>query len=488
MSKQKKNKQVINLNPENYIRQRARNLPVYKCWINDNWNVSGMATIFVCRKHVSENITLGFYLVDLKCLGIKDTFFQYNIAEELFLYKIEESNKHDLNYIEISYELAHNIIYAAIEYAEEYGFDPVPDFTRLTQYILEEDTDDIPLMDIHCGDENGQPLYVNTGFDTPAREKQIRAHLQQTAGYGNYHFISRAELDKYENYKDDDDDYYDDDNDYDDDDDDDNGDSDSLYTQIRDSLNELDEDELKKEFVKTAARLDENTNDPKQHESFIYTVILSDLIIDKIIDENKVSEYTSVFEKYFDVEIIEMFDLPNLFFSGLQCDDVEKLRTAYQKFNDKIGLDNAEKQLKKLRKITGDIPAIHYWELLYLDLSDDEYYERLDDYSQKYPDYFMFKMLQYSRDVKIDDRFKTMLQNVNGPVTDIELGAFFNRYVLCGFMYDKEFNIEELVAFEDVVKRYQKQNVFIVTTLVVTGITKIRLMKQYCGLMTDEKH
>jgi hypothetical protein len=466
MSKQKKNKQVINLSPENYIRQRARNLPIYKCWINDSWYSSRLATIFVCRRHVSGNITLGFYLVDLKCLGVKDTFYQYNIAEELFLQKVEESKQHDLNYIEISYELAHNIIYTAIEYAEEYGFDPVPDFTRITQYILEEDSDDIPVIEVHCGDENGQPLYVNTGHDTPAKERQVLAQLEKTAGHENYHFILKADLDKYEDSEED--------NDNDDED------EDSLYDKVKYYLSELNEDELKEKFLDAAALLEKEKDNPdKQQKSeiFTYLSIISDIIIGNIADKNKVSKYTSEFEKCFDAEFVRMFDLPNSFFTGLQCDDIEKLRNAYSKFVEKIDLGNVEKPLKTLRKLTGDIPAIYYWTLLYL--PEDEYRAKVDEYVQRYPDFFLFKMLQYSRNDIIDDRFKTLLQNLNEPVTDIEFGEFFNRYALCRFMYNEKPDIDELIAFEDIARRYQDSNIFIANTLVTTLLTKIRLAKQY---------
>ncbi|MDO5664401.1 MAG: hypothetical protein Q4G63_03980 [Bacteroidia bacterium] len=41
------------LSPENYIRQRARNLPLYKCFINTNWDEQGLAYIVVSRKHIT---------------------------------------------------------------------------------------------------------------------------------------------------------------------------------------------------------------------------------------------------------------------------------------------------------------------------------------------------------------------------------------------------------------------------------------------------
>lgn len=53
-------------------------------------------------------------------------------------------------YEEISYVEAHNLIYGAIEFAEEADIEPYRDF-NVAKYILEEDTDKIPLIDFRIG-------------------------------------------------------------------------------------------------------------------------------------------------------------------------------------------------------------------------------------------------------------------------------------------------------------------------------------------------
>jgi hypothetical protein len=45
MAKKKQTQQVQQLSPENYIRQKARNLPVFECMINEDWEVSKMASV-----------------------------------------------------------------------------------------------------------------------------------------------------------------------------------------------------------------------------------------------------------------------------------------------------------------------------------------------------------------------------------------------------------------------------------------------------------
>jgi hypothetical protein len=179
------------LNPEKYIRQRARSLPIYECRINSNWKKNGLANITVARKHTNGNITLGMYLTDLKCLGVKDAVYYFNVNETRYM-EILGNNEKAFGTEPVEYILAHNIVFAGIEFAGDYGFIPHKDFTSVAQYILEEDTDDIELVDIECG-EDGKPVYVRGPPDSEKRANQIIAQLERKAGPGNYDVIWQAD-------------------------------------------------------------------------------------------------------------------------------------------------------------------------------------------------------------------------------------------------------------------------------------------------------
>ena len=198
MSKKKTQNQHAILSPENYIRQRSRNLPIHECWITTNWKNDKIADILIARKHASGNITHCMYLVDLACLGVKDSGFRYNEFEvdyEDFIENVKEG----LQIERVSYDLVHNIIYASIEFAEEYGFEPHKDFKSVTQFFLEEDTEDIPLIEIDCGGDDGKPLYINCGTESKVRVNQILKQLEKTAGKGNFHYIVQDDdLDEYD--------------------------------------------------------------------------------------------------------------------------------------------------------------------------------------------------------------------------------------------------------------------------------------------------
>ncbi|MDA3880745.1 MAG: plasmid pRiA4b ORF-3 family protein [Prolixibacteraceae bacterium] len=214
MANKKKGKVVQMLSPKKYIRQKARSLPIFECYVNTDWQEAGIANIIVSRKHSNSNITMGLYLVDLKCLGVKEAFYHFNISNIEYREFIDKLSK-NADTATIPYALAHNIIFAGLEYAEEFGFKPHPEFNSVAQYIIEEDTDDIELIDIECG-MDGLPCYVKGPYDSEVQSKSIIAQLEKAAGPGNYNFIDTMDEDfddedfDDEEFDDFDEDYFDD--------------------------------------------------------------------------------------------------------------------------------------------------------------------------------------------------------------------------------------------------------------------------------------
>ena len=181
------------LSPENYIRQKARNLPIFKCLVNEGWEEDKLAQITIARRHINGNITFCSYLVDLNCLGVKDTFYYFNLPEEDFE-EVMEKMAQGYALIEIDYALAHNIIHAGWEYGEEIGFKPHKEFLSITRFMLEEESDAIPLINIDCGDIDGKPLFVQGPLESDAMVNRIIAQLEKNVGHGNYRFIMQDEI------------------------------------------------------------------------------------------------------------------------------------------------------------------------------------------------------------------------------------------------------------------------------------------------------
>lgn len=200
----KKNNKIIQLplSPENYIKTRVRNLPLGKCYINKDWYEMGMANIFVTREHSNGNKTIGMYLVDTYCLGVKDTHYLFNITDKEFE-EIKEQTSEQLELIDEKYELIHNIIFGGIDYAEEYGFKPHKDF-KLTKYILDDD-ENVELIDIEFGLKGKPAVFVGK----EKHPSNIISQLEKVVGNDNFSIIREDEFeDFYSDKEEPDDDNY----------------------------------------------------------------------------------------------------------------------------------------------------------------------------------------------------------------------------------------------------------------------------------------
>lgn len=166
-----KGQQQPALSPYRFMREKARTLPIGKCYIAPpNWQESGMAHVIVTRVRPSGNLVMGAFLVDTFCLGVKDAGYHENMPPSDFEGYLNNYKK-GMGLEEISYNEAHNIIYGAIAFAEEGGIKPTKEFDP-AGYILEEDTDEIPLIEYDFGKNGKHFLVVN-----PDRKEMPYYHI-----------------------------------------------------------------------------------------------------------------------------------------------------------------------------------------------------------------------------------------------------------------------------------------------------------------------
>lgn len=371
MTKKQTRQQI--LSPENYIRQRARNLPLSQCLINDGWDDSGLAYIIISREHINGNLTVCFYLVDLLCLGVKDTFFRFNISKWEYDEMIEKFTE-TISMSVVEYNLVHNIIFAALEFAEEIGFKPHKDFESITQYMLEEDDEKIPLIDIACGDENGRPYYIQGEIDSDAKARQILNHLDKEVGPNNYDYLLSDEMDE-----DFDDEGFDDEG-FDDKDFEDKDFEDNYSEYLSNSF-----EENAKLFLEFTNFLDENEllNDDSFIPDATKLMVLIDVLKKDIVKKDLVDEWLKKWQE--ESEKIQIADLISRESLGLAPDqpftekDLNYLTTA-----------NKEKMLKYIRKKWGKIPFVLYYEIID-EKNKNKRSKKVKEYFDKYPDFPLLK-------------------------------------------------------------------------------------------------
>lgn len=205
------------LSDENYIRQAARKLPIGKCYISEGWEQEGLAVVIVTRSRPNGNFVVGSYLIDTYCLGVKDASYWANMDTEDFD-ELKKRYERSLTFREATYAEAHNLVLGAVEFAEEAGIPPHKDFA-VAEYILEEDTDDIPLIEYEYGIDGKRMLVVGPfGSERkyiPMLKKKYGDDFEFVDEYSGYDYNFEDDDDFIGEY---DDDEYDDDE-YDDDDD-----------------------------------------------------------------------------------------------------------------------------------------------------------------------------------------------------------------------------------------------------------------------------
>ena len=169
------------LSPDQYVKQRVRSLQIGKCYVSEVIDEASIGHVVVTRQHTGGRLSVAFFLVDMACLGVKDSFYMLRMEDFELDERLEDSYN---TYRECSYEEAHNRIYGAIAYAEEAGIKPDKSFL-LTQYFLEEDTDDIPLQEFEYGLKGKHHLVCHSNLEASRYLPLLRKNL----GEGNFSYL-----------------------------------------------------------------------------------------------------------------------------------------------------------------------------------------------------------------------------------------------------------------------------------------------------------
>jgi hypothetical protein len=187
--KKKKTVQVLQISPKRYLMEAARKIPMDKVFSDYGYSGSGLVQFVVTRKRPNGTFLMGMYLVDMFCLGLKSTGFRQTMTQyELddFVKTMEQHSRMKFNAVDPN--LAFNIIYGAIEYAEDLGFDIMDKDFEHTEYILPP-VESIEYVDVEFG-QDGKPFYFSGPYDNVGKNLAI---LNKSVGEGNYIYVANIE-------------------------------------------------------------------------------------------------------------------------------------------------------------------------------------------------------------------------------------------------------------------------------------------------------
>ena len=142
----------------------------------------GLVAVLIGRRHRYGNVVVSGYLVDVFCLGVKDTFGPKTMADDEWRAFVPHYfRSFDDPPLPSPLELGQSLVLGAVDYARSLGFEPAPDFSKVRPH-LGEPAGKVPIT---FGDR-GRPTYLNGPRDDV---DHIVATLNKNVGRGNYELV-----------------------------------------------------------------------------------------------------------------------------------------------------------------------------------------------------------------------------------------------------------------------------------------------------------
>jgi hypothetical protein len=166
----------------------ARNSPVYRCFFREDIFSEGIGTAIISRQMPNGHLGVGVYLLDVWCLGVKNTYFSI-LSENEFLDRIKqiEVNEH-LEALHPS--CARKIIEQCVEYSDKLGFKPHKDYKISRQLLMDLDPNVCPNQ--YTFGKDGKPFYISGPNENQNQSKKIVEKLFRNCGEGNFDYIVSA--------------------------------------------------------------------------------------------------------------------------------------------------------------------------------------------------------------------------------------------------------------------------------------------------------
>ena len=169
-------------NPRRIIRG-ARRLPTIGAWAQPGWQDGIVARVSVAREMPDSAVLFAEYMVDIRCLGVRGSRGYTGIPMDGFETEVLPRMYSAEPPLAISDELANEIVWGAVEYAEGLGFSPHRSF-RETQFALEP-ADALPReAGLEFGYE-GKPMFAPLPTDDLDQATVVK-RLIDAVGLGNF--------------------------------------------------------------------------------------------------------------------------------------------------------------------------------------------------------------------------------------------------------------------------------------------------------------
>ena len=158
--------------------------PLDEVLITEAWrDTSQLTQILIVRQGPQHMYALGFILVDLACLGVKNAFARVTDIEAYRQLHRELTSLQ--NMVPTDPNLVMKIIQTAVDYAGNLGFRPNKDLPEAL-IVLGEADPSASQEEIPVGGPEGKPFFVAGPNDDVQR---VIARLTEAVGAGNFNYL-----------------------------------------------------------------------------------------------------------------------------------------------------------------------------------------------------------------------------------------------------------------------------------------------------------
>ncbi len=125
LTERRRREQVQELQRQARKLMMAHRWPIREVVINDTWQEAQLASIVVCREREDGQLAAAMFLVDLGCMGVKDTFANSALNWDHYT-RLRDAvgGEHAGEAIECSPQMAVKIIEEAVAWGQRFGFEP----------------------------------------------------------------------------------------------------------------------------------------------------------------------------------------------------------------------------------------------------------------------------------------------------------------------------------------------------------------------------
>ena len=166
----------------------AKNSPINSCLIRKNIFSEGIGTAIISRKMPNNYLGVGVFLLDVWCLGVKNTYFSV-LSENEYKNRFKEISLHE-TLENIHPSCARKLIEQCIDFSDALGFKPHKDFKISRQLLMDVDPTICPSQ--YNFGKDGKPFYISGPNENLNQSRQIISSLLRNCGEGNFDYLMSA--------------------------------------------------------------------------------------------------------------------------------------------------------------------------------------------------------------------------------------------------------------------------------------------------------